>query len=210
MEIFRLVENYVFRRAICDVPTNTLNKTFATLMEQIDGDDYLQSLKVAFSQMSRNKHFPSDIEFKDAFLTRDVYNSRICNYLLRKLENYGRRESICVEDYTIHHVMPQTLSEEWQAELGENWREVHERYLHTIGNLTLTGYNLEFSNRPFRDQQRMEGGFLDSPLRLNRSLREVERWDEIAIVNRGEILWEQALEIWPHHGIPQEIEEQRD
>ena len=211
IEIFRLIESYVFRRAIRDLPTNTLNQNFATLMEQIDRDDYLQSLKVAFSQMSRNKRFPSDLEFKDAFLTRDVYNSRIiCNYLLRKLENYGRRESICVEDYTIHHVMPQTLSEEWQAELGENWREVHERYLHTIGNLTLTGYNLEFSNRPFRDQQRMEGGFLDSPLRLNRSLREVERWDETAIVNRGKILWEQALEIWPHHDIPQEIEEQRD
>ena len=206
IEIFRLIESYVLRRAICGIPTQGLNKIFVDLTgqidrEQIDTDDYVQSLKVVFSRMTGGRHFPSDREFKDAFLTRDVYNSRICNYLLRKLENYGRREPIPVEDYTIHHVMPQTLSEEWQAELGENWREVHERYLHTIGNLTLTGYNLEFSNRPFRDQQRMEGGFLDSPLRLNRSLREVERWDETAIVNRGEILREQALEIWPHHGI---------
>ena len=208
IEISRLVENYVFRRAICEVPTHSLNKTFATLMEQIDKDNYLQSLKVVFSQMSRNKRFPSDLEFKTAFLIREVYNSpHICHYLLRKLENHGRREPIRVEDYTIEHVMPQTLSEEWQAELGENWREVHERYLHTIGNLTLTGYNSELSNRSFREKQNLPGGFRDSPLWLNQSLREVERWDEIAIVNRAEILLERALEIWPHHGIPQEIEQ---
>ena len=207
IELLRLIESYVFRRAICEVPTHSLDTFLITLMGQIDKNDYLQSLKVAFSGMTGTGRFPSDHEFKREFLIKDVYHLRICNYLLRKLENYGRREPIPVEDYTIHHVMPQTLSEEWQAELGENWREVHERYLHTIGNLTLTGYNLEFSNRPFRDQQRMEGGFLDSPLRLNRSLREVERWDETAIVNRGEILREQALEIWPHHGIPQEIEQ---
>ena len=96
--------------------------------------------------------------------------------------------------------MPQTLSEEWQAELGENWREVHERYLHTIGNLTLTGYNSELSNRSFREKQNLPGGFRDSRLWLNQSLREVERWNETAIVNRAEILWKQALEIWPHHG----------
>ena len=206
IEIFRLVENYVFRRAICEVPTNTLNRNFATLMGQIDKDNYLQSLRGVFAQMTDRRRFPSDIEFKDAFLTKDVYKSDICNYLLRKLEDQSS-ETRSVEDNTIHHVMPQTLSEEWQSELDENWREVHERYLHTIGNLTLTGYNLEFSNRPFRDQQRMEGGFLDSQLYLNQSLREVERWNETAIVNRAEILLEKALEIWPHHGIPQEIEQ---
>ena len=211
IEIFRLIESYVLRRAICGIPTHGLNRIFVDLTgqidrEQIDTDDYVQSLKVVFSRMTGGRHFPSDREFKDAFLTRDVYNSRICNYLLRKLEDHSS-ETRSVEDNTIHHVMPQTLSEEWQSELGENWREVHERYLHTIGNLTLTGYNLEFSNRPFRDQQRMEGGFLDSRLYLNQSLREVERWNETAIVNRAEILLETAIEIWHHHGIPQEIEQ---
>ena len=207
IEIFRLVENYVFRRAICEVPTNTLNRNFATLMGQIDKDNYLQSLRGVFAQMTDRRRFPSDIEFKDAFLTKDVYKSDICNYLLRKLENHGRREPIRVEDYTIEHVMPQTLSEEWKEELGANWSETHEKYLHTIGNLTLTGYNSELSNHSFKEKQDFPGGFRDSPLWLNQSLREVERWDKIAIVNRAEILLEKALEIWPHHGIPQEIEQ---
>ena len=123
------------------------------------------------------------------FLTKDVYNLRtrnyLRNYLLPKLENHERKEPIRVEDYTIEHVMPQTLSEEWQSELGESWREIHEKYLHTIGNLTLTGYNSELSNNTFIDKQLIEGGFLDSPLRLNRSLAKVEQWNETAIVNRA-------------------------
>ena len=208
IEIFRLIESYVFRRAICDVPTNTLNQNFATLMEQIDRDDYLQSLKVAFSQMSRRKHFPSDYDFQQAFPTKNVYNPnnpRIGNYLLRKLENHGRKEPIRVEDYTIEHVMPQTLPEEWKEELGANWSETHEKYLHTIGNLTLTGYNSELSNHSFKEKQDFPGGFRDSPLYLNKSLREPKQWDETAIIDRAEILSEKALEIWPNHGVLEKV-----
>ncbi len=119
--------------------------------------------------------------------------------MLRKLENYERKEPIRVKDYTIH-VMPQILSEEWEAELGENATEVHEKCLHMIG-LTLTGYNPELSNSTFKEKQIMKGGFRDSPLRLNGSLREVERWDENAIVKRAGILSEKALNIWRNHGI---------
>ena len=208
IEIFRLIESYVFRRAIRDLPTNTLNQNFATLMEQIDRDDYLQSLKVAFSRMSGRKHFPSDYDFQQAFPTKNVYNPRnprICNYLLRKLENHGRKEPIRVEDYTIEHVMPQTLSEEWKEELGANWSETHEKYLHTIGNLTLTGYNSELSNHSFKEKQDFPGGFRDSPLYLNKSLRGPEQWDETAIIDRAEILSEKALEIWPNHGVLEKV-----
>ena len=101
--------------------------------------------------------------------------------------------------------MPQTLSEEWQAELGEDWSETHETYLHTIGNLTLTGYNSELSNRSFKEKQEMPGGFRNSPLRLNRSLTQAERWNKIAIEDRAEMLAEKAREIWPYHGVSQEI-----
>ena len=205
IELLRLIESYVCRRAICEVPTHSLDTFLITLMGQIDKDDYLQSLKVAFSRMTGTGRFPSDQEFKREFLIKDVYNLRICNYLLRRLENYGRKEPIRVEDYTIEHVMPQTLSEEWQEELGEDWREAHDKYLHTIGNLTLTGYNSELSNSTFIDKQLMEGGFRYSPLRLNESLREAEQWDETAIADRAERLLEKACKIWPHHGIFQEI-----
>ena len=205
IEILRLIESYIFRRSILDIETRGLNKIFATLMLKINKDNYLESLKLALAEMHFSQRYPSDPEFKEKFLSKDVYSLRTRDYLLRKLENYERKEPIRVEDYTIEHVMPQTLSEEWQEELGENWREAHDEYLHTIGNLTLTGYNSELSNSTFIDKQRMEGGFLDSPLRLNESLREAEQWDETAIVDRAEILLEKACKIWPHHGIPQEV-----
>ena len=209
IEIFRLIESYVFRRAICDIKTAGMNRTFAALTGQIDKDNYLQSLIVAFSLMTGNQRFPSDKPFQREFLIKDVYHLRTRNYLLRKLENYERKEPIRVEDYTIEHVMPQKLSGKWQAELGEEWREVREKYLHTIGNLTLTGYNSELSNNTLIDKQLMEGGFLDSPLRLNESLREAERWDEIAIINRAEMLLEKACKIWPDHGIPREMQQEQ-
>ena len=201
IEIFRLTESYVFRRVICGIPTNTLNKTFAALTGQIDKDNYLQSLKVIFSEWEGAQRFPSDNEFQQEFLIKDIYNLRTRNYLLRKLENDGRKEPISVGDYTIEHVMPQTPSEEWQAELGEDWRETHEIYLHTIGNLTLTGYNSELSNRSFKEKQDIPGGFLDSPLRLNRSLAEAERWDETAIEKRADELFQTALKIWTDTGV---------
>ena len=211
IEIFRLIESYVFRRAICGIPTNTLNKTFAALTGQIGKDNYLQSLKVTFSRMTGNQRYPSDIELEKELLIKDVYNFDRCKYLLRKLENYGRKEPVRVEDYTIEHVMPQDpdLSEEWQEELGENWREVHEKYLHTIGNLTLTGYNSELSNRSFREKQEIPGGFRDSPLRLNESLRRATQWDKIAIVNRAKMLSEKVRKIWFHHGVSQEIQQEQ-
>ena len=209
IETLRLVESYVFRRAICDVPTRGLNKIFMALTGKIDKSNSLQNLKIAFSRMTGTHRFPSDDEFQREFLIKNVYHLHTRDYLLRKLENDGRKEPIRVEDYTIEHIMPQTLSEEWQPELGEDWREVHEKYLHTIGNLTLTGYNSELSNNTFMDKQLMEGGFLDSPLRLNENLREAERWDETAIVNRAEMLLEKACKIWPGHGVPRKMRQEQ-
>ena len=214
IEIFRLIESYVFRRAICDIRSSSLNELFALLarlvLATIDDetrihDETVYPLKSYIGllrSLKKSYHFPSDNEFKQEFLIKDVYNSRICDYLLRKLENYGREELISIEDYTIEHIMPQTLPEEWQTELGEEWRETHEKYLHTIGNLTLTGYNSELSNRSFKEKQEMPGGFQDSPLHLNRSLAQAERWNETSIIKRAEILSEQACKIWTDIDVP--------
>ena len=207
IEILRLVESYVFRRVICGIPTQSLNKTFVTLMEGIDKSSYLESLKVAFSLMTSYRRFPSDNEFHQEFPIKDVYNLRSRNYLLRKLENYGRKEPISVKDYTIEHIMPQksNLSGAWQLELGENWKETQEKYLHTIGNLTLTGYNPELGDHSFKEKQRIPGGFCDSPLHLNRSLAQAEQWNEAAILKRADALSKTALEIWINADVPQEI-----
>src|SRR5690606_8808051 len=132
------------------IPTNSMNKTFANLSRSIKKDRYLESVKVAFRMLDSYRRFPDDEEFMFEFVLKDVYNFRNRSYLLRKLENHNRKEPVNIEEWTIEHIMPQNenLSNEWREMLGENWQEVQSRYLHTIGNLTLTGYNPELSDRP--------------------------------------------------------------
>ena len=179
-EVVRLVESYVFRRAIAGIPTNILNKTFAGLVREVDEANYMESLRARLLLKESYARMPGDAEFRREFLVKDVYNFRSRNYLLRKLENFDRKEPVDVDSYTIEHVMPQNpeLSPEWQQELGPDWKAVQERWLHTIGNLTLTGYNPELSDRPFREKLTIKGGFRESPLRLNQYLAQLEHWNE--------------------------------
>ena len=205
IEILRLVESYVFRRAICGIPTNSLNKTFAALMadKEFDKGKYLTSFKTVFVNMTSYRRFPKDYEFKQEFIIKDVYHFDRCNYLLRKLENWERRGSINTDNCSIEHIMPQNtnnseLPKEWQQELGDNWKGIHEKYLHTIGNLTLIDEkdNTPLSNHSFQKKQTMNGGFVDSPLHLNRSLAKVDQWNEETILARAEELAQKALKIW--------------
>ncbi|SFJ79841.1 DUF262 and DUF1524 domain-containing protein [Thermoflavimicrobium dichotomicum] len=207
LEILKLVESYVFRRAICGIPANSLNKTFAALYKEIDKEHYLESLKAAFLLKTSYRRFPTDIEFEKELKIKDIYHFRSRNYLLRKLENYGRKEPVQVQNYTVEHILPQNrnLSDEWKEMLGENWEEVQKTYLHTIGNLTLTGYNSELSDKPFHEKQNMEGGFKHSPLWLNRSLAHLTKWDEEEILKRAELLANRALEIWKSPQLPEEV-----
>lgn len=202
IESFRLIESYIFRRVICGLPTAGMNRNFASIAGKLSSKyDDPKVLSDSFSFMHGTHRFPSDNEFKREFLTKDVYSLRNCKYLLGKLENYGRKQPIYPDNYTIEHVMPQELSGEWRAELGDNYGEVHETYLHTIGNLTLTGHNAELSNRSFKEKQGIYGDFHHRQLQLNASLRKVERWDETAIENRAKMLLEKALKIWSDHGV---------
>lgn len=198
IEVIKLVESYVFRRSICQIPTNSMNKTFAEFTRHIDKSDYLSSLKGHFYQLKSYRRFPSDAEFKSVLLYRDVYNFMHRSYLLRKLENFGKKEFVSVENYTIEHVLPQNpnLGIEWQNELGEDWKLIQERYLHTIGNLTLTGYNAEYSDRPFSEKKSMKGGFLESPLKLNKAIAAQETWNEAAILERANQISDETIKIW--------------
>lgn len=199
MQIIRLCISYVFRRSICDVPPNSLNKTFATLRNEIRTDDYLNSIKAFFVLQDGYKEFPNDERFTTAFMTRDVYNMRSRNFILRQLENYGNKAPICIENYTIEHIMPQNrnLSPEWQEMLGSNWKDVQKTYLHTIGNLTLTAYNSEMSDHSFLTKIDMEGGFKESALRLNSFVVKQSQWTEETIKERACILADKAKQIWP-------------
>lgn len=199
LQIIRLCISYVFRRSICDVPPNSLNKTFATLRNEIRTNDYLNSIKAFFVLQDGYKEFPNDERFTTAFKSRDIYNMRSRNFILRQLENFGNKAPICIENYTIEHIMPQNhnLSPEWQEMLGDNWKELQKTYLHTIGNLTLTAYNSEMSDHSFLTKIDMEGGFKESALRLNSFVVKQSKWTEETIKERACILAEKAKQIWP-------------
>lgn len=194
----RLIEAYVFRRAICAIPTNSLNKTFATFRRTLKKDRYLESIAATLLLLPSYRRFPNDEEFQRELMTRDLYNFPRRSYWLRRLENYGRKERVPVDEYTIEHIMPQNenLSAKWREDLGPDWEQVHDTKLHTLGNLTLTGYNSEYSDRPFLEKRDMQGGFKASPLRLNEGLGVVEVWDEAAIENRAVRLAKAAAGVW--------------
>ena len=195
----KLVESYVFRRSICEIPTNSMNKTFAEFSRYLVKNDYLNSIYAHFYSLPSYRRFPSNEEFRLAFETKDLYNIYSRAYWLRKMENFGKKELVAVENYTIEHILPQNpnLSAEWKNDLGDNWAEIQAKYLHTLGNLTLTGYNSEYSDKPFKEKKSMKGGFLQSPLTLNEKVREAEVWNELAILERAAFLSKRAIEIWP-------------
>ncbi|GAA6776413.1 DUF262 and DUF1524 domain-containing protein [Helicobacter pylori] len=177
-----LIESYICRRAVCGIPPNGLNKFFASFARHIQKDEYFKSLEAHFGSLTEKQRFPNNDEFKDCFITIDFYkkkrNFKKRNIFFERLENFDRKERVYTHEYTTEHIMPQTLTEEWERDLGENFQEIHDKYLHTIGNLTLTGYNSTYSNRSFQEKQGMEKGFKDSPLRLNQGLRDLESFGE--------------------------------
>jgi predicted transport protein len=196
--VVRLVETFVFRRAICTIPPNSLNKTFANLTKTVKKDRYLESIQAHLLGLPSYRRFPTDEEFQRDLQTRDLYNFRSRSYWLRRLENHGRKERVQVNEYTIEHILPQNenLSAAWKAELGPEWHRVQQTWLHTLGNLTLTGYNSEYGDRPFTEKRDMKDGFKECPLKLSAGLGQLAEWNEDAIKARAARLAEMALQVW--------------
>ncbi len=198
----RLVESYVFRRSVCALPPNSLNKTFATFSRALKKDRYLESICAHFLLMPSYRYFPGDEEFRRKIEEVDLYHFRSRSYWLRRLENQSRKEKVPVDEYTVEHILPQNsdLSQLWKDALGDDWERVQEKYLHTLGNLTLTGYNSELGDRPFLEKRDKKGGFKDSPLRLNKGLRELDIWNAQEIQARAKRLSQEATAVWiaPH------------
>jgi len=194
----RLVEAYVFRRAICAIPTNSMNKTFATFGKALKKDGYLESVQAQFLTLPSYRRFPADDEFRRDLQTRDLYHFPRRTFWLRRLENHGRKERVPVDEFTIEHILPQNpdLPAAWKQALGNEWQRVQQQWLHTLGNLTLTGYNTEYSDRPFAEKRDMPGGFKESPLKLNAGLGQLDAWNEATLQERAGRLAAQAVAVW--------------
>ncbi|GAA7866153.1 DUF262 and DUF1524 domain-containing protein [Helicobacter pylori] len=201
--IIYLTESYICRRAVCGIPSNGLNKFFPSFTKKIDKKQYLKSVEEHFGSLTGNQKFPNDFEFKDSFITKELYGrnktkKKKTRYFLERLENFDTKEPVDTQKCNTEHIMPQTLKEEWKRDLGKNFQAIHDKYLHTIGNLTLTGYNQEYSNNSFQEKRDMEKGFKQSPLRLNQSLKDLESFGEKEIEKRANDLADWALKIWTY------------
>ncbi|MGL2694873.1 GmrSD restriction endonuclease domain-containing protein [Helicobacter pylori] len=197
--IIYLTESYLCRRAVYRPGSGGLNKVFASFTKKINKDQYRESIKAHFLSLETTKgKFPKDSEFKNLFITIDFYNLKEKKYFFERLENFERKERVYAHEYTTEHIMPQTLEKEWERDLGENFQAIHDKYLHTIGNLTLTGYNPEYSNKSFQEKRDMEKGFKQSPLKLNQSLKDLESFGEKEIEKRANDLADWALKIWTY------------
>jgi len=206
LAVTRMIESYVFRRIICGLPTNSMNKTFAQFGRKLRKERYMESVQAEFLLQTSYRRFPTDDEFKREIQVRDLYNFRNRSYWLRRLENVGRKERVAVDEYSIEHIMPQTLTSEWKQALGHDWKNIHGKWLHTLGNLTLTGYNSEYRNHPFITKRDMDGGFRLSPLRVNQTvfvlddqkhtLGNIDSWNQATIQARAAALSEKVPNVW--------------
>lgn len=211
LSIFLYTESYLFRRIICDIPTNALSKIFIALHREIfryDETDknYFEKFKYALISKSESGRFPNNKEFKKALETKEVYNMNGKNkvYMLERFNNFDTIEDndvfkhIDEREYTIEHIMPQNLTPAWIEFLGDNYEEIHDTWLHRLANLTLTAYNSKYSNRTFQEKCNIKNGFKDSGIRLNNWIANQEKWTLDEIQERNKLLTEEAIKIWEY------------
>lgn len=199
-DILDVVETYVIRRFVCGLPTHGLNKVFTPLYQQVRRQpELVEGTKTILSERA----CPRDDEFRDRLDSARLYGGgerrEKTMLILGRLEAaFGHKEQIDTSTLTIEHVMPQTLTDWWKEHLGESWEEDHAQLLHTLGNLTLTNYNPELSNKSFPEKRAL---LAQSHVELNRYFREVEHWNEGEIQRRADALTDLALTVWPYFGI---------
>ena len=202
-----IIESYLFRRAIMGNQTRwgSYYRIFANIARDIPINTGTAPLDMVAETLRRWEdwywwwRFPRDDEFTKALQENDLYAmGNNCKHLLDRLENHDVKEPSPVGEYSIEHIMPQSLGSEWKKMLGKDWQQVHNTWLHRLGNLTLTGYNPEMSNRPFEVKKTSPRGFNQAAVRLNQFVREQPEWTSAEMEQRGKELAERALWIWPY------------
>ncbi len=193
-KIIRLIDSYMFRQFICDGVAG-LNKELPKIVPKITNKKYFESLEEQLLSLDGMHKFQSDTRFKESLRNIPIYEKQnICKYALMRLENYNNEEQVNMNTIEIEHIMPQTLTEPWKKYLGIDHKEIHDKYLHTIGNLTLTGKNPALSNKQFDIKL---DTYKDSSFKLSRDLVQYTKWDQNSIKRRANDLIDLALNVWP-------------
>lgn len=207
LAVLKIVQSFAWRRFIVGLPTHALNKIFMNLYDRIDKDSYLPSLEKSLMQRTGTQRFPRDVEIIENLKYKDMYNTKpkSRNYFFDKIENFNNSEVVDVSSplLTIEHIFPQNPDLVWkQALSSEEFAEISDKYLNTIGNLTLSGNNGKLGNKGFIAKRDMnddglEQGYAFSRLWLNRDLKDLDRWGIAEIQDRIEQISERFLSIWP-------------
>lgn len=223
LEILKILESFLVRRIICRYNKNSYTTIFQPLHFEVESlmrqgnHTYPEALTIRLMQKKRRQKFPDNQELLDNFITMQFYGTLLKEeqaYLLARLETGNMKEGESHRDvleklndgaYTIEHIMPRKLTPEWEEALGKDAAEIHENYLHTIGNITITAYNSSLSNRSFKDKKSMKNGFDDSPLRLNEYLKTIDHWNKKTIEKRATLLYKKAIELWPYFEVPNQL-----
>ncbi|MBK6573953.1 MAG: DUF262 domain-containing protein [Saprospiraceae bacterium] len=217
VNILRLIQSYTWRRFIQDLPTSTINKIFLNLYSDINTNNYYESLEKALVKKKNRQRFPTNGEIEVTLALKDVYNTKSKNtvYLLELLENFNNREYVSIEnpDITIEHIYPQNPDAKWYDMLEENSiKEIEDKYLHTISNLTLSGNNGSLGNKTFADKKFLnkdnrQQGYIYSRLWLNQYLKEIDEWNLDTLQKRYKILYDRFIQIWKYPDVILEDEE---
>ncbi|MDQ2843949.1 MAG: DUF262 domain-containing protein [Acidobacteriota bacterium] len=193
----RILDSYIVRRTVVGVPSNSLSGVFISLCRSKPITETPSAwLSAELTRESKNRRWPADTEFSERWVKAPLYGSRACQVVLECLEeHFDHHETVSFAETSIEHVLPQTLTAEWQQTLGQAATSIQGEWLHTIGNLTITGYNPALSNKPYVEKRAIFGL---SHFELNRFFADCENWDAAQIHRRAESLFAKALEIWPH------------
>jgi len=191
-----IILSYVVRRLLCEMPTNALNKVFATMAKDVEHFPGMMLHEKVICVLSRKKGkviFPNDNVLKEHMMVRNVYKFPHIKFILEQIERKKSKETVEFDSLTIEHIMPQALTAKWKIDLGKRAQEIYDKYLHSIGNLTLTGYNSELSNASFHEKQIV---YSQSNICITKSIVKYEHWGEAEIINRAEALIEDIKKIW--------------
>jgi len=194
------LESYFVRRLFSGVSTRSLGNVFNNLYSEVqkkNPDDLLDGLHIVLMSYEGSKVWPTDDIFRQGLMTQAVYSNGSIDrvkLILESLEESLSKERVDPQNLTVEHIMPQKLTKEWQKMLEANYSNVHKKWLHTLGNLTLTGYNPELSNKPFKEKLIH---LRSSNVTLNQYFRNVDVWNEEAFKSRAEYLADIAIKVWP-------------
>lgn len=202
--VLKMLLSYSIRRLVCEIGSNTLRGLYKTLYGRVfeqkeNKNTYYDSLVSFFLQQTSKNTIPSDNEFLTALQEKNLYSKNaLCKYLLCAIENQGK-ETLDTENLSIEHIMPQNknLSMSWQKMLGENWQSVHEKYLHTLGNLTLTGYNSELGDKPFEKKKEKLEETITHIAVLYSDVKDKSEWNSVNMEKRAKRLAEIILKLFP-------------